>query len=102
MKWRPPRPPGGARTLAEPTEVVLPREPKQPSVQAGIRAEKAQKLAREGEKARADYDAAGRAADVKIARLRALRMAKEAAEKEAVPDAPVTKPKKKRAKPAEV
>jgi hypothetical protein len=82
--------------------VVLPREPKQPSVQAGIRFEKAQKLAREGEKARADYDAAGRAADVKIARLRALRMAKETAEKEAEAEAPVSKPKKKRAKQAEV
>ena len=76
----------------------MPREPKPPSPQAGIRFEKAQKQAREGEKAMADYVAAGQAADVKIARLRALRLAKEAADKadrEAAP-APAAKPKKKR------
>jgi hypothetical protein len=56
--------------------------PKQPSPQAGIRFEKAQKLAREGEKAMAEYEAAGRAADVKTARLRTLRLAKEAADRE--------------------
>ncbi len=72
----------------------MPREPKPPSPQAGIRFEKAQKLAREGEKAMADYQAAGRAADAKIARLRALRLAKEAADKEAAP-APVAKKKPK-------
>ena len=73
----------------------MPREPKQPSVQAGIRFEKAQQRAREGEKAMAEYEAAGRAADVKMARLKALRLAKEAADKEAAP-MPVEKPKKKR------
>ena len=79
------------------------REPKSPSPQAGIRFEKAQKQAREGEQAMADYHAAGRAADAKIARLRALRLAKEAADREAAEEAaaqPVakkqpTKPKKK-------
>ncbi len=50
----------------------MPRESKPPGVQAGVRFEKAQKLAREGEKARADYEAAGRAADVNMARLKAL------------------------------
>jgi hypothetical protein len=75
----------------------LPREPKPPSAQAGIRFEKAQKLAREGEKAMAEYVAAGRAADAKIARLRALRLAKEAADKDAPPPPPVAK--KKPAKP---
>jgi hypothetical protein len=78
----------------------LPREPKPPTPQAAIRFEKAQKLAREGEKAKAEYDAAGRAADVKIARLRGLRLAKEEADKAAAPVA-VEKPKKKR-KPAEL
>ena len=73
----------------------MPREPKPPSVQAGIRFERAQKLAREGEKARAEYEAAGRATDVKTARLKALRLAKEAADNEAAPAA-VTKPRKKR------
>ena len=75
----------------------MPREPKPPSAQAGIRFEKAQKLAREGEKAMADYQAAGRAADAKIARLKALRLAKEAADKDAAP-APVAKPKKPKKK----
>ena len=60
-------------------------DPKQPSLQAGLRFEKAQKLAREGEKARAEYDAAGRAADVNRARLKALRLAKEAADRDAEP-----------------
>ncbi len=71
------------------------REPKELSAQAGVRLEKAQKLAREGEKARAEYDSAGRAAELKTARLKALRLAKEAADREAAP-APVAKPKKKR------
>ena len=69
------------------------RDPKPPSPQAVIRQEKAQKQAREGEKAWADYEAAGRAAEVKIAKLKALRLAKEAADKEAAP-APTAKPAK--------
>ena len=69
------------------------REPKPPSPQAAIRFEKAQKLAREGEQARAEYEAAARAADVKMARLKALRLAKEAADKEA---APAVKSRKKK------
>ena len=72
----------------------MPREPKPPSAQAGIRFEKAQKQAREGEKAMADYQAAGRAADAKIARLRALRLAKEAADKDAAPPPAAKKAKK--------
>ena len=72
----------------------MPREPKPPSAQAGIRFEKAQKLAREGEKAMADYQAAGRAADTKIARLRALRLAKEAADRDAAPPPAAKKSKK--------
>ena len=74
----------------------MPREPKPPSEQAGIRLEKAQKQAREGEQAMAEYQAAGRAADAKIARLRELRLAKEAADRDAAPP-PVAK--KKPAKP---
>ena len=74
----------------------MPREPKPPSPQAGIRFEKAQKQAREGEQAMAEYQAAGRAADAKIARLRELRLAKEAADKDA---APPPAAKKKAAKP---
>jgi hypothetical protein len=63
-------------------ELALAQDPKQPSVQAGLRLERAQKLAREGEKAMAEYEAAGRAADVKIARLKKLRLAKEAADRD--------------------
>lgn len=74
----------------------MPREPKPPSAQAGIRFEKAQKQAREGEQAMAEYHAAGRAADAKIARLRELRLAKEAADRDA---APPPAAKKKSAKP---
>jgi hypothetical protein len=76
----------------------LAQDSKQPSLQAGLRLEKAQKLAREGEKARAEYDAAGRAADANRARLKALRLAKEAeeaADKEAAPP-PAAAPKKKK------
>ncbi len=77
----------------------MPREPKPPSAQAGIRFEKAQKQAREGEQAMAEYQAAGRAADAKIARLRELRLAKEAADRDAPPPLAAkkksTKPKKK-------
>ena len=69
-------------------------DPKQPSLQAGIRFEKAQMLAREGEKARAEYDAAGRAADANRARLKALRLAKEAADREAEPPPAPTASKK--------
>lgn len=75
------------------------QDSKQPSLQAGLRFEKAQKLAREGEKARAEYDAAGRAADANRARLKALRLAKEAeeaADKEAAPPPAATPKKKKR------
>ena len=74
----------------------MPHQPKPPSPQAATRLEKAQKLAREGEQARAEYDAAARAADVKIARLKALRLAKEAADEKAAPTAPAAKPRKKR------
>jgi len=63
----------------------LAQDRKQPSAQAGIRFEKAQKQAREGEQAWAEYEASGRAADINRARLKALRLAKEAAEKEAEP-----------------
>ncbi len=76
------------------------QDPKQPSLQAGLRFEKAQKLAREGEKARAEYEAAGRAADANRARLKALRLAKEAVDKDAADreaaSAPAAAPKKRK------
>jgi hypothetical protein len=77
---------------AEREELVVAAEPKQPSPQALVRAEKAQKQAREGEKAWAEYEASATAADANRARLKALRLAKEAAERAAAP-APAVKPK---------
>ena len=46
---------------------------------------KKEERAREGAKAMRDYEAEGRAVHEKTARLKALRLAKEAAEKEAEP-----------------
>jgi hypothetical protein len=46
---------------------------------------KKEERAREGAKAMRDYEAEGRAVHEKTARLKALRLAKEAAEKEAQP-----------------
>ena len=76
------------------------QEPKPPTPQALVRLEKAEKLAREGKEAWAEYEAARRAADVKISRLKALRLAKEeASAKEAAPAplAPARKARQKRA-----
>jgi hypothetical protein len=42
--------------------------------------QKKEQLAREGDKARAEYEAAARARDANTARLKALRLAKEAAD----------------------
>ena len=44
--------------------------------------------AREGEKARAEYEAHGRAMAEKTAKLRALRLAKEAADRQAASEQP--------------
>ena len=47
---------------------------------AAMRLDRMQKAAKDGEKARALYDAAGQATRDKTARLRELRLAKEAAD----------------------
>jgi hypothetical protein len=49
--------------------------------------------AREGATAMAEYKAAGNAERAKTERLRALRLAKEAADREAAAATPVAKPK---------
>ncbi|MES2752116.1 MAG: hypothetical protein V4661_12170 [Pseudomonadota bacterium] len=59
--------------------------------------EKKQVAAREGEKAMAHYDAQGRAARINMEKLKALRLAKEAAE---AAIAPVKKPAAKKKKSA--
>ena len=61
----------------------------------GARLERAQEAARDAEKARAQYEADGKAMREKTARLRSLRLAKEAADLaagvEQKPAAPATK-----------
>lgn len=63
--------------------------------------EKKQTASREGQKAMAQYDTDGRAVRANMEKLRALRLAKEAADAAAAPPAPVKKPaaKKKKAEP---
>lgn len=64
--------------------------------------EKKQVAAREGEKAMAHYDAQGRAARVNMEKLKALRLAKEAADAAAAPAVKPAAKKKKKAAKAEV
>lgn len=61
------------------------------------RAERAERMAREGAKAMADHQAAIRARDERTVKLRALRLAKEAAEAEQAAKPAAAKPKRKRA-----
>ena len=72
------------------------------SEEARVRAEakfaKAQKVAKEGEKAWADHNAEAHAVRAKTVRLRALRLAKEAGDREA--KATVKKPVARRKKPS--
>ena len=58
------------------------------------RAERAERMAREGAKAMADHQAAIRALDERTVRLRALRLAKEAQEAKEAKVAKVAKPTK--------
>ena len=58
---------------------------------------KREQQARDADKARAEYQLATRAIEDKTARLRALRLAKEEAERAAVITAPVAPGKKRRA-----
>ena len=60
------------------------------------RAERAERMARDGAQAMADHKAAIKAVDERTARLRALRLAKEAEEAARAPE-PAPKPKRKRA-----
>jgi hypothetical protein len=62
-------------------ETVLANNPKTARDRAEASFKKEQK-AREGQKAMAEYEAAGAAVRAKTERLRALRLAKEAAERE--------------------
>jgi len=67
--------------LSKPT-----KDEAQARAEASFRRKEAQ--AREGKQAMAEYEAAGRAMREKTARLRELRLAKEAAEAEAAKNAP--------------
>ncbi|GEP11740.1 hypothetical protein [Methylobacterium gnaphalii] len=61
------------------------------------RAERAERLARDGAQAMADHVAQIKAVDERTVRLRALRLAKEAEEAARTPDPVPPKPKRKRA-----
>lgn len=67
---------------------------KEARARAEARFEKQQKAAREGEKGWALYEAEGRAVREKTARLKALRLAKEAEDKEREANAPLEVKKK--------
>ena len=71
---------------------------------AEARFDRLQRQKREGEAAAKDYEAQSKSVDAKTARLKALRLAKEAADAEAAAAAPPkpakTKTTKKRATPA--
>jgi hypothetical protein len=60
------------------------------------RAERAERMAKEGAQAMAEHLAAVKAVDERTVKLRALRLAKEAAEAEAKAAAPPPAPKRKR------
>jgi hypothetical protein len=78
-------------------ELPLSSNSKEARDRAEARFTKEQKALREGGKARALYEAEGQAVREKTARLRALRLAKEAAEVENKPVKKPLKPKKKAA-----
>ena len=63
---------------------------------AEARFERLQRQKREGEAAARDYEANSAAVDVKTAKLKAMRLAKEAAEREAAASAPPKPARKKR------
>jgi len=76
-------------------EVILSTRSKQTRERAEASFQKKQEQAREGEKAMMEYEAAARAVLKKTARLRALRLAKEAAEAAAkINSKPLTAAKK--------
>jgi|SRR6266568_1128403 len=74
-------------------EITLANNSKEARDKAEANAKKQEQRAREGAKAMADYEAEGRAVRERTAKLKSLRLAKEAAEKEAGPK-PVTSKKK--------
>ena len=65
-------------------EVILANNSKEARDRAEASFKKQEQRAREGAKAMADYEAEGRAMREKTARLKLLRMAKQAAEQEVV------------------
>jgi hypothetical protein len=69
---------------------------KEAQAKAGAKFEKDPKAAQDGAEARAKHEAEARAVDEKSARLRSLRLAKEAADKEAAAHAKGAATKKKR------
>jgi hypothetical protein len=79
--------------------VTLVDDPNDVRARAEAKFAKAQKAAQEGEKAWAEHNTAARAVRDKTSRLRAARLAKEAAEIEAE-DQTIKKPAARRKKPS--
>jgi hypothetical protein len=77
-------------------EVTLANSPEEQKAPAETAIEKKQRRAREGEKGWAEYEAARRAEADKTARLKALRLAKEESDRQAVQP---TTAKKDRSRP---
>jgi len=77
--------------------MILARNSKEARDRAEASFGKREKQAQEGDKARNDYEAAARAVSAKTERLKALRLAKEASDREAearkVPVVPVKRQK---------
>jgi hypothetical protein len=65
-------------------EVTLAKSSQEQKDHAETAFQKKEQRAREGEKGRAEYEAAGRAEVAKTARLKALRLAKEELDRQAV------------------
>ena len=76
-------------------EVVLAERRDNAKLQAEASFHKKEQQVQDGQKARAEYQSAARALDENTARLRALRLAKEAADREAG----ITPTPRKKAKP---
>ena len=84
---------GGCSVITAGKEITLANNSKEARDKAEANAKKQEQRAREGAKAMADYEAEGRAVRERTAKLKSLRLAKEAAEREAGPK-PVTSKKK--------
>jgi len=73
------------------TEVVVSGSPEDPGERAALKQHKKQQAQEAGAKAMSDYEAANQATREKTARLRAMRLAQEASDREKAVPPPATK-----------